>query len=477
MKQAISRRRFMRYAASLGLGGALVACAPKVVEKEVVKEVTVPVKETVQTVATLAPGQKKELLIHWRTSENEINFLRSMFERFKEEHPEVEFKESYTSWEEYDRKADLLIAAGTPPCVWGPMAQRGGRYYAARNLFMVLDPFVEKDNYDTSDFYPGTLQLCKWDDHWVGLPMDLWPSFFVYNKTLFDKEGVPHPSADWNDKTWSWDQVAAIGSTLTKRTGDQNTQFALSAAWPDRMAFRHFGLSYFAKADFDRGYPQQFAGNTSEFLDALRYMYRTVSEWGIAPTPAQTQALQAGAPNLFMTGKLGMALDFMWNFGAYKDIQDFEWGVAVVPHPTFLGHSLGRFNFMFPDQWFIMRGCLAPDVAWEFLKLLASPEGLLAFGKATGAMPARKSVAEGEWAQGTKEKYKVTDEVMKVIFGGADIQTASESHAFVAFEELYTKGVQPSFEAVFVGQLSPEAAVQQMEAEVNRIIAETNPKA
>jgi ABC-type glycerol-3-phosphate transport system substrate-binding protein len=33
--------------------------------------------------------------------------------------------------EEFDQKVDLMIAAGTPPAIWAPIAARGIRYYAA----------------------------------------------------------------------------------------------------------------------------------------------------------------------------------------------------------------------------------------------------------------------------------------------------------------------------------------------------------
>jgi len=484
MKQ-LSRRDFIRAFGGAAVGGMLAACqpSPEVVEKVVTVEVEKVVEQTVEVekvvekvVEVPVAGEERELLIHWRTNPEEVELFKVEWAKFMETHPNVKIQEIYTSWDEYDRKTDLLIAGGTPPCLWGPMAARGGRYYAPRGAFMVLDPFIERDNYDVSVFYPGTLPLCQWEGHWIGLPIDVWPGLLVYNKTLFDEAGVEYPGQDWSDKGWSWDALLERAQKLTKVEGDRTTQFGISGIGPDRMAFRAFGQSYFAREDFDVGYPQKFVGNNADFIDAMQYMYDMVETWGVAPTPAQTEALQAGAPSLFMTGKVAMDMFYPWNFGSYSEIQDFEWDLAALPWPAYGGHDLERFNFMFPDQYFIMKGCLAPAEAWELLKQLCSEEGQLGYPTAAGGMAARMSVAGSVFVQKRMEQTGLPEKSLQVVLDAAEIETASESHCFVNWQELWEKGIQPHFERVFLGELSAQEAAAQMETDVNRIIAETNPK-
>ena len=195
----------------------------------------------------------------------------------------------------------------------------------------------------------------------------------------------------------------------------------------------------------------------------------------MAPTPAQSEALTAGAPNLFMTGKIGMGVFYPWSFGAYSEIEAFEWDVAALPWPAWMGHDLERFNFMYPDQYFIMKGCLAPAEAWDLLKMLCSEEGQLEFPTKVGAMPARQAVAETAYVDVRMAETGLPKESIDVVTQGALHQTPSESHAFVHWQEMWEKGIQPPFEQVYLGELTPEQAVLEMEEAVNRVIEETTP--
>lgn len=480
MGKQVNRRDFMRLFGGAAAGGLLVACQPQVVKETVVVEKVVEkvVKETVEVekeVLVPVAGEPKELIIHWRTNADEMEVFKTQWAKYEEMYPNVDIKEIYTSWDEYDRKTDLLIAGGTPPCLWGPMAARGGRHYAPRGQLMVLDPFVERDNYDFSDFFPGTLGLCQWEGHWVGLPMDVWPHVLVYNKSLFDEAGLDYPSKDWNDKSWDWESLVETAKALTKVDGGRITQFGMSGIGPDRMAFRKFGQSYFAKQDFDAGYAEKFTGNTEAFVDAMQFMYDMVSEHEVAPTPAQSEALQAGAPNLFMTGKIAMGSFFPWSFGSYSEIEAFDWDLAALPYPKFMGHDLERFNFMYPDQYFIFKGCLAPAEAWDLLKMLCSEEGQLEFPTKIGGMPARQSIAGTTYVDIRMEQTGLPKESIDVVTQGAVLEIPSESHAFVHWQEMWEKGIQPPFDQVFLGDLTPGQAVGQMEEAVNRIIEETTP--
>jgi multiple sugar transport system substrate-binding protein len=342
---------------------------------------------------------------------------------------------------------------------------------------MVLDPFVDRDNYDYSVFYPGTLGLCKWDGHWVGIPMDIWPKVLVYNKTLFDEAGVEYPSKDWNDKDWNWDTLIEKAQALTKVEGNRTTQFGMSNIGPgDRMAFRQFGQSWFPKEDFEPGYATKFVGNTEAFISAMQLMYDMIETWGVAPTPAQSEALQAGAPNLFMTGKIAMGFFFPWNFPSYSEIEAFEWDLAALPYPKWGSFEQERFNFLYPDQYFIMKGCLAPAEAWNLLKFLCSEEGQLVFPTQVGGMPARMSTAETAWVDLRLEESGKPRESIEVVLDAAGVETPSESHAFVHWQEMWEKGIQPFFEQVFLGELTPGQAVVEMEEAVTRVIEETTPE-
>src|SRR5205814_6602342 len=56
-------------------------------------------------------------------------FLDETGATFSKQHPEIKLEPVYVNGDEYDPKADLLIAAGTPPSLISPANTRSYRYY------------------------------------------------------------------------------------------------------------------------------------------------------------------------------------------------------------------------------------------------------------------------------------------------------------------------------------------------------------
>jgi hypothetical protein len=84
----------------------------------------------------------------------------------------------------------------------------------------------------------------------------------------------------------------------------------------------------------------------------------------------------------------------------YKDIKDFEWGIAAWPHPaqsqfpTHLGSWVANY--------YALKGAPnPPETSWEFLKALVSPEGQRIWVIAAGNISIRRSLGP-EWINNMK---------------------------------------------------------------------------
>jgi multiple sugar transport system substrate-binding protein len=475
-KAKISRRAFLGTSAIVAGGAVVAACAPAAPAPQPSGGAAAPATEapSAPTSAPAAPaGEVKTLDVVWRTNLQEQPLLQQEFAQFEADNPGVKINATFLPGAEFDQKVDLMVAAGTPPAIWAPLAARGVRYYAARDLCTILDDFIARDAYDTTAFYEGALDLCHWKGKWVGLPMLLVPIHLVYNKTLFDAEGVPAPTKNWDDKTWNWDAFLAAAQKLTKQDAAGKTiQFGYGG-WPDqRYDIRDFGVNYFSKADQDAGYPTKFLGTTPDFIDALQFMGDVITKYKVAPSVAETQAMQGGAPDIFMTGKIAMARAGTWVFQTFATIKDFQWGTAAIPWPN----KLDRWNWLYPDQYAIIKGQKWPDEAWALLKQLASAEGeKLHPIQSFGAVGPRKEVADYFVELSMKTSGLPKEEVQTAIDGMKYMSTAP-GHATVEWQQYWEKAFAPSMDKVMLGTMTAADAVNEMEPIFNKIMEETTPK-
>jgi multiple sugar transport system substrate-binding protein len=193
---------------------------------------------------------------------------------FNREHPGIVATAQVVPWANYDQRVDLLVAAGTPPAVWFPGANRPYRYYASRNLVPSIDAEIAQSHYDLSDFFKPLIDFCKWRGHYVALPADWFGSILIYNKTMFDKAGLPHPPADWNDRSWDYDKFLQYARALTVRKGGKTLQWGLDSPITDtRFPYWIFGGDIFARQAYVTGFPtpQQITLNTPEVVDGLQF--------------------------------------------------------------------------------------------------------------------------------------------------------------------------------------------------------------
>ena len=134
---------------------------------------------------------------------------------FKERVPDVnvELLEGATGTE----KLQTLFAAGTPPDMLRQETP-GMAYFASRGQLAALDPFLRRDRYDLTDFFPAAWELWAWQGRHYGLPF-LGVRIVYFNRALATAAGGKAPPATWKDPAWTFDafldtarRVAAGGS-------------------------------------------------------------------------------------------------------------------------------------------------------------------------------------------------------------------------------------------------------------------------
>lgn len=193
-----TRRGLLHIATLAGAGAVLAACQPKVVEKEVVKEVTKVVEVT-------AAAPKGTPVIRFTTDwyggvrgELTNQFLSEWKDKV---HPDVSI-----AYEPCPRVQDRLrveFAAGTQPDVMYFVPELFAAY---GNQLLVLEDFYAQADSKWKDDVWGWNELYRVNGKRVSVPYHhfLWSP--MINVDLFKKAGVPMPwEYKHKDKWWNWD--------------------------------------------------------------------------------------------------------------------------------------------------------------------------------------------------------------------------------------------------------------------------------
>ena len=254
----------------------------------------------------------------------------------------------------------------------------------ARGQFEPLDGYIERDMFDTADIFPANLALYNVDGVQYGFPLDAPNQQIFYNVTWFEEKGVPRPSSDWEDESWNWDAFLEAALALTDR--DNNKWAFQVKTW-----FRAWWI--WVTSNGGQFYNEDATAcllNEPEAVEAYQFLADLIHVHQVAP-PLDV-ATEMGSSQLFEAGVI--AMDTFWPaMGRMRNnIGDkFVWDVA--PHPagkagkSTAGGGSGQVISAFSEN---------KDAAWEFLKFMASTDGVEVWTDVMGIVPPLQSVAASD---------------------------------------------------------------------------------
>ncbi len=462
----ISRRSFVKGGAAFIGAGVLAACGAT---PQAAQPTAAPAAGEAPTAAPAVAGAPVPALL--RSGSGEEDFFNRAIDLFEKQNPTIKINRVFVpGGADYNTKLDLMVASGDPPAIYAPFSDRGYRYYAARGLSQPLDDFVARDKVDLNDFHPDGMKGCRWQGKLSALPLDLWPHVLFYNKTLFKEAGVPNLSTDWNDTSWTTDSYLELARKLTKRNGDQVTQFGSDAYFNSWAAGWIFGGDFLPPDTYETGLVAEFAGDTDPRVAAsVQWAADLMLKEKVAPTPGQAQQLQAGAPALFMSGKVAMSIGNIGSLSNFAKIDSFEWGVAPPPNPP-AGEK--RHLHVWIDFWSMIKGVKNLDGAWELMKFMISPEAQRIYPIAYGPMSSRLSLGQ-EWLAQQKSTLKLSDTEINVMVEGPKYEQIDPENWTVNFSPINSQALQPALDRVWLGEASAADAIKEAAPDIRKLINET----
>jgi multiple sugar transport system substrate-binding protein len=324
---------------------------------------------------------------------------QKVVDAFNASHPNIKLVMEVVPYASAYETLATEITSGNPPDIVGPVGVSGSEGF--HGLWLDLEPFVTKTNYDLSAFDKGAVDFYKvGGEGLIGLPFAIYPSMIYYQTEMFDEAGLNYPphkygeKYEWPDGTeeeWNFDTLQKVAMKLTV---DENGLTADQDGF-DPTKIRQYGFVWEGHDDA-RAVGSYWGANKliasdgktaqipSEWAVAWKWTYDSVWKYHFQPDYALYQTEAWGASTPFNSGKIAMDLTFLWDTCCIGDAGN-TWDLGTVP--SYNGKVTANLN---ADTFRILKSSKHPDEAFEVLKYLigdGSKDLLLTYG----AFPARKS--------------------------------------------------------------------------------------
>lgn len=259
------------------------------------------------------------------------------------------------------------IAGGNPPDVailWdsSPIAS-----WAYNGALTPLDSFVESSNTDMSVFVQAGLELTNINGKQWALPFALYNQAFYWNKDLFEAAGLDPARAPE-----TIDEMDLYVDKMTIRQGQMIEQIGFVPQTDMIQMAYFFGGSLYDPAN------NKITANHPQNVKALEWEVGLIEKYGVQMIQNFVAGFGKGGAgdNPFYLGKLGMALDGVWQLAFIpKYAPELNFGVASFPHPTGREDLRGT-NLVGANPVIIPKGAKHAQEAWEFAQWLTTSEAV-----------------------------------------------------------------------------------------------------
>jgi multiple sugar transport system substrate-binding protein len=375
------------------------------------------------------------------------DIFKTLVDQFNKDHANIAVAVATYKWEDYYTKLPGAVSSGNGPDI-GVMHMDNLATNAARQVIMPLDDVASALGLSESDFAPTVWKGGSYQGKRYGIPLDMHPLGFYYNKTLLQKAGLD-PAKPPLTKD---DYTAAL--TELKRSGVQGfwvSPFQFTGGMTFYSLVYQFGGSLFdaeaAKATF----------NADPAVEACTWLVDLVRT-GHSPANVGQDADYLA----FKSGKNAFNWNGIWQINDLKKSPDVQWGVAALPQ---IGGTKAAWanshNFTIIKQKKVDNNKVA--AAKVFINWLSQHS--LDWAKA-GQVPARKAVRDDAGFTALTEVASLAPELEYAAF-----PPSVPGIGQVLQDTFYT-----AFNQAVLGKKSPKQALDEGVQQADKLLAENRKK-
>ncbi len=379
------------------------------------------------------------------------------------------------------------LLSGTAPDVIQMESPDFGSWAKAGALQSV-QPLVERDNFDTSDYWPQLIEMYSFDTNagvrgsgdLFALPKDMGVNGIFVNRKLVNeaKERGALTEEDYKLVTdqvnpMTYEQYLNVAKKLTK-LDPNNSEYNIYGT------NRIYWESYVWSAGDDILTEDYQLNTESKVLkEVFEYSKAMVTEGGAdycAPyTPVSSVASQ-DEMSMFMTDRIAMYWSGRWMVPNY-DAANMDY--YCIPMPVVekedgtRGESVGWCSTI---GYGVSRNCKNGEMAWKLIQYLTSLEGYRVMNELNYNVPGRMSLITEEAFANPQTNGSVLDEASaKVFFNMA--KTARINNAARLTSSNWIETFESKLSLYFTGEIATyEALMSGVSKQVNASIKKSDPQ-
>lgn len=244
-------------------------------------------------------------------------FMRKIVDQFNSEHQNIQVKMTVMQWADYYTKLPTAVSSGRGPAV-AIMHVDSLATNAARNVIEPLDDVAKALELKQEDFAEVVWKAGEYNGKRYGIPLDVHPLGFFYNKTLMSQAGLdpakPPATAD--------EYLAALEALKGKGIqGHWATPFQFTGVLSVEALLWQFGGELFNTESSKATWAKEPG------VKALTWFTDLVKK-GYSPKNVAQDADAIALQN----GKNAFNWNGIWNINTLKEKKGLEWGVAPLPN-------------------------------------------------------------------------------------------------------------------------------------------------
>jgi multiple sugar transport system substrate-binding protein len=282
---------------------------------------------------------------------------------YEAQHPDIKVKLEYWPGQNFYDKLRVLYAAGQMSDV-ADMELKQMPDFVYRKMVTDITDLASQAGVKQSDYWPRQWAKVQFQGKMWAFPLDSQDAVIFYNKAVFDQAGIPYPPKNWDDPTWTWDNVLQICQKITKGTGANKVWGIDVSTW---WVYAYpFVWSWGGTVLND-----QHTNSTltmPETMAAFQYRADLINKYKVHPAAAD---VTQGVDHLFGANRLAMKVDLNTTAYVYKDVPNLKFDMAPMP-----ASKAGAWTRAPSDVIALGSQTKVREQAFSFAHYLTGPDGL-----------------------------------------------------------------------------------------------------
>jgi multiple sugar transport system substrate-binding protein len=381
-------------------------------------------------------GGKTELTFMFRGQPKELDAYKATVKKYEESHPNVKVTVVSVAPDQYDTKLKAAIAGHKIPDVffYNPAQVKA---YVNSGILLDITKYVEgSKDVKLSDMWEKGVNKYRYDGKNLGegaiygLPKDISGFALGYNKTMFEKAGIPLPD---KDKPYTLDEFINVAKQLTKDTNSDGKVDQYGTGFNVQWSLQPIVWSN--GADFIDETHTKVTIDDPNFVEALQWFADQQTKFKVTPSISEAQTLDTY--QRWMKGQLAFFPVGPWDMATYATLPfDYD----LIPWPV---GSTGKTAAWIGSLGIGVASTTKNQKAAAELAtyLSADQEGQKALVDAQIQLPNSVKVAE-EWAANTSTKPANKQEFLDIINENGRSFPGEYTYTSEWYDEFF-KNIQP----------------------------------